>query len=146
VAAWPDFDRVVLGCTYKGHHPNNWKTTVEAAAGMAQNPLLKGVKVEGFPSVGSLYLSVPLEKGVCPLLLGRAGDAQPEPVAWTRLRQDGGRLFYTSLGHTGDFKEPSFVMLLRNGIFWAAGLPIPRSEGPEKLMESAPPKQTSDEE
>jgi type 1 glutamine amidotransferase len=144
VAAWPDFDRAVLGCTYQGHHPNNWKTTVQAAADMTQNPILKGVKVEGFPSAGSLYLSLPLAREVHPLLLGRAGNAKPEPVAWTRVRNDGGRVFYTSLGHTADFREPSFVMLLRNGIFWAAGMPIPGSEGPEKPKESPPPKQTPD--
>jgi type 1 glutamine amidotransferase len=45
-----------------------------------------------------------------------------EPAAWTFTRADGGRTFYTSLGSPEDFRNPSFARLLKNGIFWAAGL------------------------
>ena len=40
------------------------------------------------------------------------------PVAWTRLRPDGGRTFYTSMGHPEDFEVPAFRRLLVNGILW----------------------------
>jgi type 1 glutamine amidotransferase len=57
------------------------------------------------------------------LLTGRAeGIAQPEPVAWTRTGPGGGRVFYTSLGHPGDFEVPAFRALLRNAIYWTAGM------------------------
>ncbi len=32
-----------------------------------------------------------------------------QPVAWTFFRSDGGRSFYTSLGHKDDFAQPQFV-------------------------------------
>jgi type 1 glutamine amidotransferase len=38
-------------------------------------------------------------------------------VAWVRLHR-GGRVFYTSLGHPDDFRQPSFLRLLVNAIFW----------------------------
>ena len=31
----------------------------------------------------------------------------------------GGRIFYTSLGHPGDFQLPAFRRLLRNAIVWS---------------------------
>jgi nicotinamidase-related amidase/type 1 glutamine amidotransferase len=120
-ADWQGFDHEVLGCNYNMHHNEKLKTTIKFAEGVEKTPILKGVKSE-FPSAGSLYLSHPLAEGATPLLIGQAESiATTEPVAWTWMRKDGGRVFYTSLGHPGDFKEESFVNLLRNGIRWAAG-------------------------
>ena len=42
------------------------------------------------------------------------------PVAWTNTH-NGGRVFYTSLGHIEDFHVDAFRALLINGIRWAAG-------------------------
>ena len=58
-------------------------------------------------------------------LARRFGDKPVEPVAWTFTRKDGGRSFYTSLGHKSDFAQPEFCRLLRNSLLWAAALPIP---------------------
>ena len=124
VVEWPHFDQEVIGCNYNGHYPNQLKTTVTRTPAAAGNPILAGVKTQEFTTVGSLYRSLPLVDGATPLLMGQAGTAKPEPVAWIRTRTDGGRVFYTSLGHPGDFEEPAFLALLRNGILWAAGLPI----------------------
>lgn len=124
MAEWPHFDQEVIGCNYNGHYPNQLKSTVTRAPGAAENPILAGVKAQEFTTIGSLYKSLPLVDGVTPLLIGQAGTVKPEPVAWIRTRADGGRVFYTSLGHPGDFEEPAFVTFLRNGILWAAGLPI----------------------
>jgi type 1 glutamine amidotransferase len=45
-------------------------------------------------------------------------------VAWTHeYGQKNARVFYTSLGHPDDFKEPAFRKLLLNGIVWALGPP-----------------------
>ena len=50
---------------------------------------------------------------------GRWSAAKPaEPVAWTHFHQ-GGRVFYTTLGHWGDFEIPAFQKLLANAIAWA---------------------------
>lgn len=43
------------------------------------------------------------------------------PVAWTDDHL-GGRMFYTSMGHTPEsYAEPAFVRMLARGITWAAG-------------------------
>jgi len=41
-------------------------------------------------------------------------------VAWTKTH-NGGRVFFTTLGHPQDFEVPSFRNMLINGIRWAAG-------------------------
>jgi nicotinamidase-related amidase/type 1 glutamine amidotransferase len=121
-ADWPTFDREVLGCHYALHHGDGLRTTVTVAPGEEKSPLLAGVRRE-FAASGSLYRSLPLADGATPLLIGRAeGVKQAEPVAWTWKRKDGGRVFYTSLGAPGDFKDESFTALLRNGLLWAADI------------------------
>jgi type 1 glutamine amidotransferase len=130
-ANWPEFDRQVFGGNYHGHHgnkdPKAPRTRVRVGAAAGQQPLLMGIRADEF-AVGSwLYKTSPLVEGTTVLLTGRVADRQPaEPVAWTFTRRDGGRSFYTSLGHPDDFTMPEFQRLLLNGIYWAAGLPIPR--------------------
>ena len=59
-------------------------------------------------------------------MMGRVGDLKPyEPVAWTNMRSDGGRVFYTSLGHPEDFKMSAFRRMLVNAVFWSLGKPVP---------------------
>jgi type 1 glutamine amidotransferase len=44
------------------------------------------------------------------------------PVAWYHSYQ-GGRAFYTALGHTAEtFREPEFLLHLLGGVQWAAGI------------------------
>jgi type 1 glutamine amidotransferase len=51
---------------------------------------------------------------------GRMGANHP--MAWYHL-YDGGRAWYTALGHgAGAYREPLFLEHLRGGIFWAAGV------------------------
>jgi type 1 glutamine amidotransferase len=48
------------------------------------------------------------------------GMGKLHPVAWYH-DYDGGRSFYTSLGHMpADFSDPAFLNFLYSGIFWAA--------------------------
>src|SRR5690606_3690674 len=50
---------------------------------------------------------------------GMMGD--DHPIAWCH-EFDGGRSFYTALGHTADsYEEPAFLEHLAWGIEWAAG-------------------------
>jgi type 1 glutamine amidotransferase len=51
---------------------------------------------------------------------GRMGAMHP--VAWYHI-YDGGRAWYTALGHTVEsYREPLFLDHLRGGILWAAGV------------------------
>ena len=74
-----------------------------------------------FSSGGSLYINTPVRPGQKVLLMGGAeGIERKEPVAWTYLRKDGGKTFYTSLGHVGDFAHPAFNKMLARAVRWSA--------------------------
>ena len=131
LSEWPEFDREVLGGHYQKDHGNSDPTLVSAAEGMSGHPILTGVRSSEFPVFGSLYSSLPLAENSAPLIFGRAKNiATKEPVAWSRQRPNGGKVFYTSLGHPRDFTLPDFRHLLRNAVYWAADLPIPKLVSP----------------
>jgi nicotinamidase-related amidase len=119
---WNQFDQQVLGCHYQGYNPKSRATgcdvwTVDAAA---EHPVLKGVE-KRFHSPCWIYRQRPLAPTVTTLLMGRWSQEDPEePVAWTNTHQ-GARVFYTTLGHPGDFQNDSFNRLLLNAIRWAVG-------------------------
>jgi nicotinamidase-related amidase/type 1 glutamine amidotransferase len=128
LVAWPEFDQQVLGGNYNGDHNNKSGVLVTAAEGVSGHPILTGVRTDKFTAAASLYKTSPLADTVAPLLIGRAdGVEQSEPVAWTHQRPNGGRVFYTSLGHRDDFSHKDFQLLLRNAIYWAASLPVPET-------------------
>jgi type 1 glutamine amidotransferase/nicotinamidase-related amidase len=114
---WPKFDLEVLGCDYRGHGPEG--TDVALASGAAEHPILAGVDSKPWRSTGSLYNSSPVDKSATILLTG-SQKGRSEPIAWTRTHT-GGKVFYTSLGHRDDFKEPQFRRLLVNAIGWSMG-------------------------
>jgi len=116
-AEWPEWDAAVIGGNYANHHGKGPPTTVSNTAG--QHSILQGVAFP-FTSDSSLYRNTPLRPGAVALITGNIPGQPAEPLAWTFTRADGGRTFYTSLGGPGDFKNPSFTQLLRNGIRWAA--------------------------
>jgi type 1 glutamine amidotransferase len=128
LAHWADFDQQVFGGNYVNHHANDLQPRVTIAPASEHHPVLTGVALKQYVSPGSLYKVSPLLPGTQPLLLGTVPGFPSEPVAWTRVRADGGRSFYTSLGHVADFSQPAFCQLLFNGINWAcnlAGTPPP---------------------
>ncbi len=119
---WPTFDADIWGGHYTNHFgnatsgPNNIVTIADTAK---SHPILTGFKDGDYHSEGTLYLTSPLAEGAHVLLTGRFSDKPVEPVAWTFTRKDGGRSFYTSLGHKSDFAQPEFCQLLRNSLLWA---------------------------
>jgi type 1 glutamine amidotransferase len=115
--AWLDFDAQVLGGSYTGHFGSGPACQITAGAAGAGHPILDGVSP--FESVGSLYKNTPIASDTSLLLNGKTPDST-EPVAWTRVH-NGGRVFYTSLGHQQDFRELGFLTLLTNGTLWAGG-------------------------
>jgi type 1 glutamine amidotransferase/nicotinamidase-related amidase len=123
VEAWKDFDHDVLGGNYTGHHGAGEKTTIEIAKGAAEHPILQGVDVAALRGFGSLYKVRPLAKKAVALLTGSIPAQPAEPVVWVHTTKAGGRVFYTSLGHPDDFKQPAFNRLLLNAVTWAARAP-----------------------
>jgi type 1 glutamine amidotransferase len=130
-AAWPEFDAQVFGGNYHGHHGNSAdddpRTKVWTLGEAGERPILRNVDWQR-PHVSAawLYKTSPLAPAARVLMMGRVeGKGPDEPVAWTFQRDDGGRSFYTSLGHPDDFQELTFRRLLTNAVYWAAGLDVP---------------------
>ncbi len=126
---WPEFDAQIWGGGYTNHYGNDLKSKLIVNDSVRSHPILASAAVTGdlIPG-GSLYKTSPLQPGSQLLLSGSVPDQQqleqqPEPVAWTFIRSDGGRSFYTSLGHVDDFTQSQFEALLSAGIHWACGLP-----------------------
>lgn len=116
--AWPEFDAQVFGGHYAGHHGNEITPAHRVAADATLHPILQGFGSEPFTSGGSLYRVMPLADGTTPLLFGQIANTPAEPSAWMFQRADGGRSFYTSLGHVSDFGNPRFQQLLARATLW----------------------------
>lgn len=135
---WPEFDPEVIGGHYTNHYPNGPKSAVSLAPGAAGHAILRGVEVEKLVGNGSLYQVKPLVETAQALLMGAIPDKEAEPIAWTNLAgPKKARVFFTSLGHEGDFQNPAFRKLLVNGVFWAIEDPYPVGQDLEKLLPSA---------
>jgi nicotinamidase-related amidase/type 1 glutamine amidotransferase len=120
---WETWDADIFGGHYVGHHGNGAKVKITPAPNAADNPIVKAIETStsaGDPLIGngSLYRVRPLAPGAKPLLIGSIPDKPDEPVAWTFQRPDGGKSFYTSLGHPDDFSEPAFRKLLVAALHW----------------------------
>jgi hypothetical protein len=117
---WDRFDREVLGCNYQGYNSKSRETGCDVwlAPGAAEHPILKGVAAK-FHSPSWIYRQRPLSNTTTTLLMGRWSTEDPdEPVAWTNT-YEGARVFYTTLGHPGDFQIEAFNRLLSNAVRWA---------------------------
>ncbi|SVD55899.1 uncharacterized protein METZ01_LOCUS408753, partial [marine metagenome] len=91
---WLEFDKLVLGGNYHGHHKNNLAGNASVVPSAKGHPILDGVASE-FKMGGSLYKNTPLAKAAKPLLTGAVEGNPAEPVAWTHSYR-GNRTFYTS--------------------------------------------------
>ena len=128
LADWPDIDATVFGGSYSNHHSHDLATTAWPLSEAREHPILKGIPAAAFPAEGGLYQTAPLAAGTVELLRGKAqGIEKEEPVAWTFVRADGGRSFYTALGHPNDFKRPEFTTLLTNAMGWLSQAATARS-------------------
>ena len=128
---WLEFDKLVLGGNYRGHY-GDAAAQVRFEDKAKGHPVLAGVKP--FRAYGGLYKNQGHAKDVG-LLLTAATKQHSEPVAWTRARQ-GGRVFYTSLGHPRDFGDRNFMRMLVNAIFWTAKREAKRIElTPEAVLD-----------
>ena len=116
---WLEFDKLVLGGNYQGHHKNNLSGNASIVSALKGHPILDGVADE-FKMGGSLYKHTTLARSAKPLLTGAVEGHPAEPVAWTHSYK-GNRTFYTSLGHPDDFVNPNFNKLVTNAIAWCLG-------------------------
>jgi nicotinamidase-related amidase/type 1 glutamine amidotransferase len=117
---WDRFDREVIGGNYRGYHPDARTTGSEVwiAPESVGHPIVQGVESR-FHSPMWIYYQQPLADTATVLLMGRWSEYEAqEPVAWTNNYQ-GGRVFYTTLGHPGDFQIEAFNRLLLNAVRWA---------------------------
>jgi len=122
--------------THHGHHGDKHLTAVSGIDEANDHAVLRGV--EPFRCFSWLYHvdggKHRLQGDSRPLLMGQTLESShkdnPEyppttPVAWTKTYQgaDGttGRVFFTTLGHPYDFKDPSMRRLGLQGILWALG-------------------------
>ncbi|MEQ8764968.1 MAG: ThuA domain-containing protein [Planctomycetota bacterium] len=133
---WPTFDPDVLGGRYHGHHGNKsgeLATRVRVHSAATSHPIVRHWPSGEREVTSWLYKTSPLVTAATPLLMGRVADREPhEPVAW--IREDGRRVFYTSLGHPADFEDPAFRELLADAVLWAlspssAPMPVPLENG-----------------
>ncbi|MFO1484692.1 MAG: ThuA domain-containing protein [Verrucomicrobiaceae bacterium] len=119
-ANWQEFDPEVLGGNYSNHHRGEDKTILTLAPDAEGHPILKDIMLSELMGNGTLYKNTPLAKTATPLLIGTIPNQPPEPIAWThRYGPKQAKIFYTSLGHADDFKEPAFRRLMLNAIAWA---------------------------
>jgi len=127
LATWESWDADVFGGHYIGHHGNGPNVKIEPAPRAGDNAIFKAAKAAdpsgGEPLVGhgSLYRVSPLAGSATPLLVGSIPGKSAEPVAWINQRVDGGKSFYTSLGHPDDFSEPVFRKLLVAALHFLTG-------------------------
>ena len=119
--AWPDFDADVFGGNYTNHYGKELAVQLRIPPDLHATckQLLNGTE-ERFPcrAGGSLYCVSPLKRETHVLINGVVENQTPEPVAWTFRRPNGGKSFYTSLGHIDDFHGPVLPKLLINAISW----------------------------
>ena len=113
-----EFDRDVLGGSYAGHFGHGPIAHVQIKKENADHPVLEGIP--DFDSYGSLYKNPSNATDITTLMTASTSEGDREPVAWTRIH-NGGRIFYTSLGHQQDFSVDHFLTLLTNAILWAGG-------------------------
>jgi type 1 glutamine amidotransferase len=137
--SWPEFDKEVLGGNYTGHYAGEPEKREIGADGMAyavgepvgpsqtvtvdaenkNHPVLAGIT--DFTSKYSLYKTSPIATGTKLVLTGKTSEGE-EPVAWAR-DYNGSRIVYIALGGAQDWKNPIFVRLVTNALFWSADFP-----------------------
>ena len=123
LADWENFDGEIIGGHYTGHHGAGPKVALEVAKGAATHPILNKLDTSQWQGQGSLYLVSPLAKSATALLHGTIPGKPTEPIAWVNTNKFGGRVFYTSLGHPDDFKNPATNQLLYQAIRWTLKMP-----------------------
>lgn len=139
---WNDgFGRRVLGTPYIVHQAGS--TAIKVTDKEAKHPIMTHVTKREWDSPGTLYLAK-LQPG-CQVLMHGSGTGRERllkkafgeiqvkkfetaPVSWAWKNEWGGKSFFTSLGHPGDFAEEAFVRMSLNAACWAVDYPLPKAD------------------
>ena len=114
---WTQWDHDLIGGNYNGHYAKGMICKIDKVPSASLHPVLKKVRLP-MQTPATLYRNSPLPSASQPLLEGRVKGFPVEPIAWIHLNKWGGEVFYTSLGHIDDFKNPAFNQLLKNAVKW----------------------------
>ena len=127
---WPDFDVEVLGARYGRNGTGNF--------GNAERLLFKTHPIwEGVTNPTKIGVALTTRRD-----LYRYGDLAPDldiilegetkngriPVAWTRPREGGGRLFHVALGYAEEVALPGYRRMVRNALYWVTKTPVPADQ------------------
>ncbi|MBK8503501.1 MAG: ThuA domain-containing protein [Saprospiraceae bacterium] len=115
---WWGFVPEVLGCENRGYGAEELGADIRMVPDQANHPILKGIQKMNWHTIGSLYRVVPTLDTTATILLTGSVEQYEEPVAWTRETNNGGEVFYTSLGHPMDFENPDFINMVNQAITW----------------------------
>jgi len=131
------YGRQVLGETWISHYGRHQKESTRGliAEAMKDHPIVRGIESIWGPS--DVYAITTLGGDCKPVIMGQVltgmnPDDPPNPnkklvpVAWikTYTTPSGkkARVFTTTMGHAGDFKNEGFRRLLVNACYWAIGM------------------------
>lgn len=134
---WPDFDVEVLGARYGRNGTGNF--------GDAERLIFKPHAIwEGVTNPTKIGVALTTRRD-----LYRYGDLAPDldiilegetkngrmPVAWTRTREAGGRLFHVALGYAEEVAMPGYRRMVRNALYWVTKTPVPADKTVTKKTE-----------
>lgn len=119
---WPWYGRMIGG--YFDHHPEGTPTGMLSVVD-SSHPSTRGMPGE-FSRTDEWYYIADFNRDVDvlvtldPTSIGQE-DIGPLPISW-RHEFEGGRVFYTSMGHTAEtYSEPVFLDHVAGGLRWALG-------------------------
>jgi uncharacterized protein len=125
---WP-FYVGAIGAQFGGHNPGMQPAMVDVVA--PAHPITESMTRFAWTDEWYFFQSRPEEVEGLDVVLALDEDTLPadypdeykvgyHPIAWAR-EKDGGRMFYTALGHNpAAFRRPELVALLGRAIEWAA--------------------------
>lgn len=121
---WPWYTKLIGG-HFERHPPGTPKGSVTAL--LPRHPAMRGLpskieRVDEWYYFDDLDPTSTFLMTLDPKSIGES-DANPNPMVWTR-EVDGGRVFYTAMGHTREsYSEAFFLAHLANGLDWLLAAP-----------------------
>jgi hypothetical protein len=131
---WPDFDVEVLGARYGRNGTGNFGDAERLI--FKPHPIWEGVTNPTKIGVAlttrrDLYRYGDLASDLDIILEGETKNGRM-PVAWTRTREGGGRLFHVALGYAEEVAMPGYRRMVRNALYWVTRTPLPADKAVTK--------------
>lgn len=124
---WPDFDVEVLGARYGRNGTGNFGNAERLI--FKTHPIWDGVTNPTKIGVAlttrrDLYRYGEMAPDLDIILEGETKNGRM-PVAWTRTREGGARLFHVALGYAEEVAMPGYRRMVRNALYWVTKTPVP---------------------